>query len=48
MPVKIVKCKCNHKFQDTEYGYGNRVANTSAKGATCTVCLTTHGVSNAK
>lgn len=48
MATKIVKCSCSHKFQDKEYGYGNRVANTSAKGATCTVCSKTHGLSNAK
>lgn len=38
--VKILKCKCNHSFQDENYGKGNRVFNVNEKEteASCTVC----------
>ncbi len=39
MPVKIIKCKCHHDFQDKTYGFGNRVHNETNKGWRCTVCL---------
>lgn len=48
--VEIVKCSCNHEFQDKQYGKGNRVANHApAKGAKpnryrCTVCQKEHDV----
>ncbi len=42
----IVKCTCEHSFQDSEYGAKNRVANANEKGdkATCTVCKKEHSV----
>lgn len=41
--TKIIKCSCNHEFQDKEYGEKMRVHNLrdqkSHKGeAVCTVC----------
>ena len=40
----IKECKCKHKFQDEQYGKGNRVHNLAEKGFNgstgwrCTVC----------
>lgn len=35
----IMKCTCNHEFQDATYGKGMRVHNVNTKGqAFCTVC----------
>ena len=41
----ILSCKCDHKFQDENYGVGNRVHNIAIKklingkpGYRCTVC----------
>lgn len=39
----ILPCNCKHKFQDEEYGKGNRVHNLKEKdhkktGWKCTVC----------
>lgn len=44
MSTVVVKCNCQHKFQDEEYGHSQRVANISQgnKEAICTVCGTTH------
>lgn len=45
--TKILKCKCEHKFQDHKYGKGMRVHNATAKGTKenpsyrCTVCEST-------
>ena len=43
----IKKCSCSHKYQDKEYGVGNRVHNQSKSrfgkdkpAWTCTVCGT--------
>ncbi len=42
----IIKCNCNHKFQDKTYGAGKRVMNKTQKtiGTSpvyrCTVCTT--------
>ena len=40
--TKIMKCYCEHEFQDNKYGKGKRVFNQTAKcdGKTyrCTVC----------
>jgi len=38
--TKILKCKCEHTFQDTTYGNKLRVHNISQDGrkAICTVC----------
>jgi hypothetical protein len=38
--TKIIKCSCNHDFQDNTYGKGNRVANWAVKKTAwrCTVC----------
>ena len=38
MPTKIIKCKCQHAFQDKTYGFSNRVHNETKKGWRCTVC----------
>jgi hypothetical protein len=40
MPVKVMKCHCESKFQDKEHGKGNRVYNEAAKDGDwrCTVC----------
>lgn len=40
MPVKIMRCTCENKFQDAKYGKGKRVHNLDADGkeACCTVC----------
>ena len=40
MTVKVEKCKCEHSFQDKEYGKKMRVYNTSEDGKKlkCTVC----------
>ena len=40
MPTKVMKCYCESKFQDKEYGKGNRVYNEVAKDGNyrCTVC----------
>lgn len=36
----ILKCTCNHKYQDQKYGKKRRVHNKKAddKGWRCTVC----------
>jgi len=40
--TKIVKCSCEHEFQDKKYGKGMRVFNETAKTNPtvwrCTVC----------
>lgn len=41
--TKILKCTCNHKFQDKKYGKKKRVhnrikVNTAVPGYRCTVC----------
>jgi hypothetical protein len=46
--TKIMKCFCDHKFQDQAYGPGKRVFNETTKKGTpwrCTVCgkLSTEG-----
>ena len=44
--TSIVKCTCDHEFQDKEYGLKNRVVNSNEKGdkGTCTVCKKEHSV----
>jgi len=45
----IIKCRCNHEFQDKRYGKGNRIHNQTTKSNgriyRCTVCRneTEHG-----
>lgn len=41
--TKIIKCTCEHKFQDATYGKGNRVGNSTKepKEYRCTVCSKT-------
>jgi len=45
--TKVMKCNCNHTYQDTKYGAGMRVFNeTRAMQGTdkvfrCTVCTST-------
>jgi hypothetical protein len=34
----VLPCSCSHKFQDSEYGKGQRVHNSCVKGYRCTVC----------
>lgn len=41
--MKVLKCSCQHSFQDKQYGKGKRIHNIShCKGAVvkyrCTVC----------
>lgn len=40
--TKIVRCTCDHPYQDKKYGKGKRVANSSGGGNSikyrCTVC----------
>lgn len=37
--VRILKCTCEHEFQDSLYGKGMRVHNVTKDGsAACTVC----------
>lgn len=50
--IAIVRCDCQHTYQDAQYGHGNRVANFALKqsspsvgGYRCTVCNTVHQVS---
>jgi len=43
MSTKIIKCKCEHEYQDVVYGKGNRVhnqagSNDSRPAWRCTVC----------
>lgn len=40
MAVKVLRCKCEHTFQDSNYGTKQRLHNLSQDGkkATCTVC----------
>lgn len=42
MAVVIVKCTCEHSYQDKKYGLGKRVMNTlfgkNSNKARCTVC----------
>lgn len=51
---KIMKCTCNHEFQDETYGKGMRVFNPIGKGSNqgdnyiCTVCGKTSGGSKSK
>ena len=44
--TKIVKCTCEHKFQDKQYGKGNRLANQITRDKMpmwrCTVCQREH------
>ena len=40
--MKIVKCTCEHEFQDKKYGYKMRMANPTEKGCRCTVCGKDH------
>ena len=47
MPTAIVKCTCQHSFQDAKEGSGNRVANQMiSKGSEaryrCSVCKKEH------
>jgi len=40
--TRIMKCSCDHKFQDEKYGKGNRVCNQTMKDDKrtyrCTIC----------
>jgi hypothetical protein len=38
MTCVVKPCKCANKFQDSEYGHGLRVFNTTVKGFRCTIC----------
>ena len=45
----IMKCTCNHEFQDKQYGSGNRVHTKSGKIPNqyrCTVCEKTRNGSD--
>lgn len=50
--IVIVRCNCQHAYQDAQYGINNRVANFAPKqsspnvgGYRCTVCNTVHQIS---
>lgn len=46
MTTKLMKCTCNHAFQDEMYGYRNRMANEMRSGQyRCTSCSTVLGSS---
>lgn len=34
----VIKCTCEHEFQDRTHGKGMRVYNVGAKESKCTVC----------
>lgn len=38
--MTILKCSCEHKFQDSRYGKGNRLHTIGTKSNSCTVCGT--------
>lgn len=39
LPPAVLRCKCDHAFQDEKYGKGMRFHNGNRKGKhTCTVC----------
>ena len=42
MPTKVLKCTCDHTYQDEKYGYQMRVHNQCKLGSDvgwrCTVC----------
>lgn len=39
----MIICNCDHDFQDQQYGFRKRVANTNIKGGCrCTVCDKEH------
>jgi len=40
MKVNLIKCECQHQYQDEKYGKAVRVHNESKDGKknTCTVC----------
>lgn len=44
----IMRCTCQHPFQDKQYGVGMRVMNYAPKknGYVCTVCKKLHGASD--
>ena len=49
--ILFCNCKANTAgntqaacFQDKRYGYGKRVGNPCAKGYSCTVCSSLHGI----
>ena len=45
MAVKICGCNCKHEQQDSMYGKGNRVCNSTSDVPVkwrCTVCRTEH------
>ncbi len=46
----ILKCDCNHSFQNEKYGYGMRVHNPTVKENTyrCTICKQERGDSGVK
>jgi len=42
--MTIAKCTCTHAYQDSIYGYGNRLMNDTKSGQLrCTVCGTLRG-----
>ena len=36
--TEVKQCKCNHEFQDKQYGKNSRLHNKTTKGYRCTVC----------
>lgn len=37
--TRIIKCTCNHPYQDSKYGFRKRLANKTDDGCyRCTVC----------
>ncbi len=46
MPAKVLKCSCQHEYQDKAHGLFQRVCNSISKGVKiawkCTVCNKVH------
>ncbi len=43
MNENILKCSCQHEYQDKVYGKGMRVHTKCNKGHRCTICGNVHG-----
>lgn len=41
--TKILKCYCQHEYQDEKYGKNNRVHTVGEKFNKCTVCNSAKG-----
>lgn len=41
--ASVYACNCEHKFQDKQYGKGQRLMNEAKEGPRCTVCSKVKG-----